>query len=138
MPAFLDTNILLYAASSAGAEADKSSIARALLTRGDWRLSTQVVQEFYVNAVRKLAHPMSEKAALVFIHRITAIDEPIAVDLGVVLRGILLSNRYQLSYWDGAILAAAQLGGCDTLYSEDLNHGQHYGDVRVLNPFIAA
>jgi predicted nucleic acid-binding protein len=137
MPAFLDTNILLYAASTAAAEADKSSVARALLTQGNWRLSTQVVQEFYVNAVRKLAHPLSEKSALAFIKQITAI-EPIPIDLGVVLRGIQLCKRYQLSYWDGAILAAAQLGGCETLYSEDLNHGQHYGDIRVLNPFIAA
>jgi predicted nucleic acid-binding protein len=47
-----------------------------------------------------------------------------------------LSNRFQTSYWDAAILAAAQELGCHTLYSEDFNHGQDYDGVRVINPFL--
>jgi len=43
--------------------------------------------------------------------------------------------RYGLSYWDGATVAAAEALGAKTLYSEDLNHGQQYGTVRVCNPF---
>ncbi|MGH8453284.1 MAG: PIN domain-containing protein [Nevskiales bacterium] len=134
MPAFVDTNILLYAASTVGREADKSRAARQILAAGNWRLSAQVLQEFYVNAIRKLAQPLSEKAALAFIERLVKV-EPVAIDLGMVLRGIHLSKRYQLSYWDGAIVAAAQISGCETLYSEDLNHGQLYDEVRVVNPF---
>lgn len=135
MPAFVDTNILLYAVSTADSEIDKSRISRQILVDGDWCLSTQVLQEFYVNAVRKLAQPLSEKAALAFIERLTQV-QPLAIDLGVVLSGIHNAKRYQLSYWDGAILAAAQRCACHTLYTEDLNHGQLFDAVRVVNPFL--
>ena len=47
-----------------------------------------------------------------------------------------ISNRYRLSYWDGAILAAAKAAGCDVVYSEDMSHGQDYDGVRVVNPFF--
>lgn len=134
MPAFLDTNILLYAVSTAPKELKKSQVARQLLAQEDWLLSTQVLQEFYVNAVRKLAQPLSDKAALSFIEQLTHKD-PLPVDLAVVLRGIHNAKRHQISYWDGAIVAAAQLANCDFLYSEDLNHGQCYENLKVLNPF---
>jgi len=47
-----------------------------------------------------------------------------------------IKNRYKLSYWDSAIIAAAVELGCQTVYSEDLNHGQSYAGVRVINPFV--
>ncbi|MDT0497394.1 PIN domain-containing protein [Algiphilus sp. W345] len=134
MPAFVDTNILLYAASTAPHEADKSRIARQILVEGNWRLSTQVLQEFYVNAIRKLTKPLSEAAALAFMQQVTRV-QPVAIDLGIVLRGIHNARRYRISYWDGAIVAAAQMSGCEILYSEDLNHGQSYDQVRAVNPF---
>lgn len=137
MPAFVDTNVLLYAVSSAPEEAEKTRAARDLLERADWRLSVQVLQEFYVNAVRKLAKPLSEQAALRFIQELTR-AEPLAVDFTLMLRGIRIARRFRLSYWDGAIIAAAQLADCDRLYSEDLNHGQRYGSVSVVNPFLRA
>jgi predicted nucleic acid-binding protein len=64
-------------------------------------------------------------------------DQPgIATDEVIVKRGIEISVRYQISYWDGAIIAAAEALGAKTLYSEDLSHGQTYGDVEVRNPFL--
>lgn len=58
------------------------------------------------------------------------------VTLDIFRAGVALSRRYQLSYWDGAILAAAEALGCDILYTEDLTHGQDYGGVVVVNPFL--
>ncbi|MDN5862430.1 MAG: PIN domain-containing protein [Salinisphaera sp.] len=134
MPAFVDTNILLYAVSSAPEEATKTRVARSILEGADWRLSVQVLQEFYVNAVRKLARPLSERSAIRFIQRLSH-TEPLPVDLALMLRGTRLANRYQLSYWDGAIIAAAHFSACEVVLTEDLNDGQRYGDVTAMNPF---
>ena len=57
------------------------------------------------------------------------------LDTNVFLYAIDICRRLQLSYWDGAIIAAAQALGCETIYAEDLNPGQHYSPVRALNPF---
>jgi predicted nucleic acid-binding protein len=57
------------------------------------------------------------------------------IEAELVLAGIALAQRYQLSYWDGAILAAAQRLGATVVDSEDLSHGQAYGSVLVINPF---
>jgi predicted nucleic acid-binding protein len=63
---------------------------------------------------------------------------PVApVDAALVQAGLAMSERYQISYWDGTIIAAAETLGAPILYSEDLNHGQKYGSVTVINPFKA-
>jgi predicted nucleic acid-binding protein len=59
----------------------------------------------------------------------------VPVDAPLVKLGIAIAERYRIDYWDGAILAAAEALGAETLYTEDLNHGQLYGSVRVINPF---
>ena len=59
------------------------------------------------------------------------------VDGPLVLEAVQISERFQTSHFDAQILAAAKRMGCATLYSEDLNHGQDYGGVRVVNPFLA-
>lgn len=134
-PAFLDTNILLYAVSSAPLERDKRVRARALLESDDWLLSVQVLQEFYVNAVKKLFKPLTTEAAESFIRRLLLRD-PLAITPDLLLAGIALSRRYCLSYWDGTILAAAAFLRCRTLYTEDLQHGQTCAGVRIVNPFL--
>lgn len=60
----------------------------------------------------------------------------VPVDATLVRRGIEISVRYQISYWDGAVIAAAEALGAKTVYSEDLSHGLRYGDVTVTNPFL--
>lgn len=58
------------------------------------------------------------------------------LDASLVRLGALMAERYRISYWDGAILAAAESLGAPVVYTEDLNHGQDYGTVRAINPFI--
>ena len=59
-----------------------------------------------------------------------------AIDIGVVQSAITKARRHQIPYWDAAIIAAAEKLGCKTVYSEDLSHGQTYGSVNVVNPFL--
>ncbi len=130
---FLDTNILLYAASGDGAEAPKRERARELLGQDKVGLSVQVLGEFYVNATGKLKLP-EEKVAGVLELLSTYTILPLTE--ATFWSALALRKRYQTSYWDSAIIAAAKELGCHTIYSEDLNHGQLYDNVRVLNPFI--
>jgi predicted nucleic acid-binding protein len=137
MPAaLLDTNILLYAISSDPDEADKRQVARELLKGPDWGLSIQVLQEFYVNATRgavaAMNHAQAEAAIRQFLLRPLASN-----DAALLLTALDIKQRFQLSFWDAAIIAAARSLGVGVVYSEDLNHGQDYGGVRVVNPFLA-
>lgn len=132
--AFIDTNVLLYAVSSAPQEAAKRDRARALLESENWTLSVQVLQEFYVNAVGKLARPLSREAAERFVRHIMTRD-PLPITADLVLAGIAVTRRFRLSYWDAAIVAAAKILQCQILFSEDLQHGQDFGGVQVMNPF---
>jgi predicted nucleic acid-binding protein len=58
------------------------------------------------------------------------------VDVPIVQGGLALARRFQISYWDGAIIAAAERLGAPILYTEDLRHEQHYGAVQVINPLL--
>ena len=133
---FLDTNILLYAISTAAEEREKKELARKLVARDDYGLSVQVLQEFYVNATRPPHPALTHQAATEVIHEL-ARAPVVAVDLSVMANALDLKARYRLSYWDAAVIAAAQALGATTLYSEDLSHGQDYDGVRVENPFLA-
>lgn len=135
--AVLDTNVLVYAASTAPAEAAKAKVAEALLGTGKVGISGQVLQEFFVTVTRKGAVPMTADEALDWIE--TLEDLPcVPVDPPLVRLGIDIARRYQISYWDAAVVAATQRLGAPILYTEDLNHGQTYGSVRVVNPFQAS
>ena len=130
---FLDTNILLYAASRAAGEQQKRIKARELLGLEEVGLSVQVLAEFYVNATAKLKLPDDK-----VIQVLESLENYPILPISEALfwAALTLKKRYQLSYWDSAILAAAVELGCHTVYSEDLNHGQIYSGVRVLNPFL--
>ena len=113
---FVDTNVLIYAASPAPHEADKQNAARRLLKAGDLALSVQVLQEFSHQATRSSRRgAISQGHALRFIESISHF--PVQdVTLEVFRAGVAISRRFRLSYWDGAILAAARALGCDTVY----------------------
>jgi len=87
-----------------------------------------------VTVVRKAAHPLSAVQALEWIEQWTAFPCQ-AVGHQLVPIAIEQSERYGISYWDAAILAAAESLGAHTVYSEDLGDGQRYGRVQVVNPF---
>jgi predicted nucleic acid-binding protein len=131
--AFLDTNILIYAATGREDVPDKFEISRGLLT-SEFGVSAQVLAEFYHNVTRKGAVPLSAEVATEWVDTLSQKPQ-VPVDTNVVKHGIELSKKFQTSYWDGAILAAAMKLGASILYTEDLSHGQIYETVRAINPF---
>ena len=134
---FLDTNILLYAALGRGHARHRLERARQIVLTEDYCTSGQVLAEFYVNVIRKGSEPLTPEKAREWV-RVIARKPCQPVTPEIVVAGIDISHRHQLSYWDGAIIAAAQRLGARVVYSEDLSHGQTYGSVRVENPFLPA
>ena len=131
----VDTNVLIYAAQDSPGDGVKRRQARALLREPDLALSVQVLQEFYWRATHP-AHPgrLAPDHAMAFLTLFR--DKPIQhMTREVFETAVAISRRFQISYWDGAILAAARALGCDAVYSEDLSSEQDYGGVRVINPF---
>lgn len=132
---FVDTNVLLYAASILPEEEAKRLRARELLTAPDLAVSVQVLQEFYHQATRPTrAGRHTDDDAVRFLEPVLEMRVQ-AVTLGVFRDAVSIRRRFGLSYWDAAILAAAKALGCDTVYSEDMSAEQDYGGVRVVNPF---
>jgi predicted nucleic acid-binding protein len=131
---FVDSNVLLYAASGRAADVSKAACARQLLREEDVVISFQVLQEFYANAVnpRKLAltAPQATAYCSAWLGFTVA-----PIGASTFVRALELVKRYRISNWDAAILAAAIESGCGIVYSEDLSDGQDYGGVRVVNPF---
>lgn len=132
---FVDTNVLLYAVGTLDSDRAKTETARALLDADDLALSAQVLQEFYVQATRpSRPDPLSHEQARRLIESFLRFPvQEITVE--IVQAAMETHHRYQISYWDAAILEAARTLGCSTVVSEDLNTGQDYGGVQVENPF---
>lgn len=134
---FVDTNILVYAYDSSAER--RHELARALLTElwqnGQGCLSIQTLQEFYVTITRKVAQPMSVERAAQIISDLGhwKVHTPSVED---VLAAIALQQRYRLSFWDAMVLTSAERLECGVVWSEDLNPGQTYTSVKVLNPFV--
>jgi len=131
---FLDTNILVYAATGLGADERKRQRALDILEEAEFGTSGQVLQEFFVVVTRKVKSPLSPFDAAEWIDRL-ALRPVVPIDAGLVKHAIEISQRYQISHWDAAIVAAAQALEAAVLYTEDLHHGQTYGSVRAVNPF---
>ena len=131
---FFDTNILVYAAIGTGRDEPKRKRALELIESEDFGTSAQVLQEFFMTVVRKASRPLSAVQALDWIEQWAAFPCQ-AIDHQLVRIAIEQSERFKISYWDAAILVAAEALGTDTVYSEDLSDGQRYGRVRVVNPF---
>ena len=135
---FFDTNVLVYAIDYRDPE--KQTRARALLTdaieNNTGALSTQVLSEFFTVSTsrRRVPQPLSPADARLIVEQISVMPV-IGVDLSLVRRAIDTSQRYGISYWDGLIIAAAERAGCTRLISQDLNAGQSYNGVMVVNPF---
>jgi predicted nucleic acid-binding protein len=128
--AFFDTNILVYAQET-GAKADR---ARAVFAAGG-KLSVQVLNEFAAVARRKLGHEWDQIAEAVDDALVLAGPAlPLTLDLHITAR--MLAKMHRLSFYDALIVAAALEAGCDTLYSEDMQHGRTIGTLRIQNPFV--
>jgi len=133
---FLDTNLLLYPVSTNPAEADKTRAARTLMQSADWAWSAQVAAEFIrASTSPRQPNPLTRAEARRWIE--TRMAFPMgAVDGALVLEAVQIAERFQTSHFDAQILAAAKRMGCTTVSPEDVNHGQDYGGVRVMNPFV--
>ena len=138
MASFVDTNVLVYAEDRDAA--DKHERARDLII-GLWDeqggvVSVQVLQEFYVNVTRKLKKPLTSKKALAIIEEY--LTWTVVENTGRLLTNAIdLQQKARLSFWDAMIVQAALDSGCDRLYSEDLNTGQRFGSLVVVNPFLS-
>lgn len=133
---FLDTNILVYTfddGDAAKRDRARGLVADALQGRGV--ISLQVVQEFLNVALRKFKVPMKDDEALTYLD---AVLEPLCQvlpDVDLCRESLELRERWQLSWYDSLVLAAALRAGCDTLYSEDLQDGLRVRELTVVNPF---
>ena len=134
---FVDTNVALYAVSARPIEAAKRQISLDLLSEpfGSLAISIQVLGEFYSQVTRSsrtdaLSHEEAvevvEDLKRLHVQRLTIET----VDLALSYR-----QTYRLNYWDCLILAAAKQSGCEAVFSEDMNAGQDYDGMRVINPF---
>ena len=137
MPAiFVDTNVLLYAASNLPAERLKSAEARRIIKDEDIALSAQVLQEFYWLSTRPNRLALTHDEAVRFIDTWKMFPVQ-SISLGIVEDALFVCRKFRLSYWDAAIVAAARHMNCNTLYTEDLTNGQDYEGVTAINPFLA-
>ena len=132
---FVDTNVLVYAYDrGAGSKGDRAqAILEELWDEGSGILSTQVLQEFYVNVRRKAKKPISIKSARGLVEDYLSWN-PIINDGASMLGAIDVERRYKLSFWESLIIVAAHKGDASVLLSEDFNDGQKFGAVQVKNP----
>jgi predicted nucleic acid-binding protein len=131
---FMDTNIIIYA--NDGADPRKQELAIDIVT-GSIRdglgvISTQVMQEYAVNAIGKL-----RQALPVVMHQLHLLEtlETVLLKPALVRRALEICGIYRISYWDALIVAAAEHAGCSRILSEDLNAGQFYCGIECVNPF---
>ena len=132
---FVDTNILVYAHNkSAGA---KQIMAADLLDQGIQTgrlvLSTQVFQEFFASAVKKLGIDPAVARRTIELYGTLQV---VTIDLPDILAAIDLQRLHHYSFWDALIIRAAQSARCSILYTEDLQHGQIIDGLKVVNPFL--
>jgi predicted nucleic acid-binding protein len=134
---FIDTNIFVYSFDQTAPDKARiaSQLIRKALTTQKGTISFQVVQEFFNLALRRFARPMN--AADVEQYFIVTLRPLLAVHSSptLYLEAMQLQSRNQLSWYDSLIVAAAQQAQCEVLQSEDLQHGQKFGSLRIENPF---
>lgn len=132
---FVDTNVLLYAISTAPDEREKSARANSVLAGSDLVLSVQVLQEFYVQATRasrarRLTH--EQAVDLITAFRRFPVQE---ITLAVMDAALSTKDRFGISYWDAAIIEAARAAGAVEVLSEDFDDGQDYDGIVVRDLF---
>jgi predicted nucleic acid-binding protein len=136
MRQFFDTNILVYSRDPDAAA--KRALARDLIGQAidqdAFVVSTQVLVEFHATAVRRklLGSAQALDLAWFWARRDTVSHTP-----DLVLRGLALHQAHSLSVWDALIVQAGLDAGCSLLFSEDLQHGRRFGELEIVNPFIA-
>ena len=134
---FVDTNILVYA-HDADAGEKHAAAAQALADLWQYRngiLSTQVLQELYITLTRKVTSPVTGNVARRLIRNYLTWDL-VLNDGAIILYAGEIADNYQLSFWDGLIVAAAYSKNAAIILTEDMNHGQVVEGIRIENPFL--
>jgi len=133
--AFIDTNILLYAIEDQSLEKTQSAISLldTLRVEGRGVISSQVVQEFAFNAIRKFGATPAEASRLCVGFQEFLFVAP---TFQTTIDALRIMERWQLSFWDSLLFAAAKDAGCEILYTEDLSHGQVIEGIQIINPFL--
>jgi predicted nucleic acid-binding protein len=125
----------VYAAAGREDEPRKAAVARRLIASRVFGVSAQTLSEFYNAVSRLIFRPLPLAEVDAWIERLSAFPFT-AVDVHVVRAEIFLSRRYGIGYYDAALLPAAERLEAKIFYSEDLNHGQVFGTIQVINPFL--
>ena len=136
VPVFVDTNVLVYR-HDAGNPAKRlraDAWYTLLWQQRSGRLSIQVLQELYSTLTRRLKPGVAVPKAQQIVRALAA-WHPISIDVSTIERAWRIQERYLLSWWDSLIVAAAQSGNCRVLLTEDLQHGQLFGPMQVIDPF---
>ena len=134
---FLDTNLLLYAydAGSPAKHAVAVRILEDLWRSGNGILSTQVLQEFFVNVTKKIPKPLSITVGREIVEDFLK-WKTVPIEGRTILRAIDLHDKYKYAFWDFLVVQSAIEGGARWLFSEDLKDGQRIGDLTIRNPFL--
>jgi predicted nucleic acid-binding protein len=128
--AFFDTNVLVYAQQVDG----KADRARALFAAGG-KLSVQVLDEFTAVSRRQQKRDWREIAEAIS-DVLALVDPPLALTLELHAAARALAEDHRLSFYDALIVAAALAAGCDTLFTENMQHGRSFGGLSIVNPFL--
>jgi len=132
---FLDTNVFVYADDADAGEKQQQAqqvILQAVQT-GTAVTSTQVLQEYFSVATRKLRIPPD--VAQQKVHLMASMSV-IAIDVAHIIEAIKLHRLYSLSFWDALIIQAARVGDCKEVLTEDMQAGQVVENVLLRNPFL--
>ena len=136
--AFVDTNVVAYAYDTLSEPRRKVAlpVVRDLWLSGRGCVSIQVLQELFVTLTRKLARPLESGSARDVVEALShwTVHAPTSADVDAAIR---IHERYRISIWDAMIVRSAAALGCDTILSEDLNAGQRYDGVLVVDPFVS-
>jgi len=136
---FVDTNVLVYALDRTAREKQRQAMGwmDGLWKKREGRISTQVLKEFYSTLTRKLRPGIDPVRARAEVEKFWAWN-PIALDRAILAGAWQIQDRYGLSFWDCLIVASAAASGCAYLLTEDLQHDQDLGGIRVIDPFRVA
>lgn len=135
---FLDTNIFVYSFDQSAAEKARraTQLIREALTTQKGMISYQVVQEFFNVALRRFSQPMRLADAEQYLGMVFRPLLGVHSLQALYAEALQLQTRSGLSWYDALIVSAAIQAQCDFLYTEDLQHGQRFGSLRVANPFL--
>ncbi len=135
---FLDTNIFVYSfdAKSAGKARRAKQLVLQAITSRKGTISFQVVQEFFNLAIRKFEQPMTIAEAEQYLNAVFRPLWHVQSSPSLISQALQLCGKHRLSWYDSLIVASALESQCSILYSEDLQHGQRFGELQIKNPFV--